>query len=91
MVAPVGGGQEIIHTRDGAEVAPPAMGRRTPAPAVSTGGDGSAASAEKPAQMASRHQTDPRVAPSGQSLGGISVSRALRSGLGKCSMSARSG
>ena len=53
---------------------PPATGRRTPAPAVSTGGGGgSTASAEMPAQTASRRQADPRVAPSGQSSGGISV------------------
>ena len=37
---------------------PPAMGRRTPAPAVSTGGGGSAASAETPAQTASGLQAD---------------------------------
>jgi len=44
---------------------PPAMGRRTPAPAVSTGGGGSVASVETPAQTASRRQADPRGAPSG--------------------------
>ena len=56
---------------------PPAVtGRRTPAPAVSTGGGGSAASSETPAQMASRRQVDPRVAPSGQSSGGVSEPRA---------------
>ncbi|XP_039780478.1 flocculation protein FLO11-like [Panicum virgatum] len=68
---------------------PPATGRRTPTPAVSTGGGGSVASAETPAQTASRRQTDPRVAPSGPSSGGVSVPRARRSGSGKRSMSAR--
>ena len=70
---------------------PPATGRRTPAPAASTGCGGSVASAEMPARMASRRQADPRVAPSGQSSGGVSVPRAWRSGTGKRSMSARSG
>ena len=49
----------------GQRSSPPAMGRRTPAPAVSTGGDGSAVSAETSAQTASRLQADPRMAPSG--------------------------
>jgi hypothetical protein len=70
---------------------PPAIGRRTPTPTVSTGGRGSAASAETPAQTASGLQADPRATPSGQSSGGVSVPRARRSGTGKRSMSARSG
>ena len=55
---------------------PPATDRRTPAPAVSTGGDGSAVSAETSAQTASRLQADPRTTPSGQSSRGVSVLRA---------------
>jgi hypothetical protein len=70
---------------------PPASGGRTPAPAASMGGEGSMASADTPVQTASRHQTDPRVTPSGQSSGGVSVPRARRSSTGKRSMSARSG
>ena len=69
----------------------PAMGRGTPTPAVSTGSGGSAASAETPAQTASRLQADPRTTPSGQSSRGVSVLRARWSGSGKRSMSARSG
>jgi hypothetical protein len=69
---------------------PPAMGRRTPAPAVSMGSGESAASVETPAQTTSRHQADPRVAPSSQTSRGISMPRARRSGTGKHSMSARS-
>jgi len=71
----------------GQRLPPPAMGRRTPAPAVSMGIGGFAASAKTPAQMASRHQADPRVAPSGQSSGGVSVPWARRSSMGKRSMS----
>ena len=69
----------------------PAMGKGIPAPAMSTGGDGSAARVETSAQTASRHQADLRTTPSDQSLRGVSVPRARRSGTGKRSMSARSG
>ena len=69
----------------------PATGERIPAPTMSTGGDGSAASAKMPAQMASRLQADPRTTPSDQSSRGVSVPRARRSGTGIRSMSARSG
>ena len=68
----------------------PAPGRRTPAPMASTGGGGSTASAETAARKDPRLQADPRAMPSGQSLGGVSVPRARRSGTGKRSMSARS-
>ncbi|XP_039845126.1 skin secretory protein xP2-like [Panicum virgatum] len=89
---PLAVGRRSSTPMTGQRSPPPATGRRTPAPAVLTGGGGgSAASAETPAQTASRRQADPRVAPSGQSSGGVSVPRALRSGLGKRSMSARSG
>ena len=75
----------------GQRLSPPATGRRTPAPVVSTGGDGSAASAETCAQTASRLEADLRMTPSGQSSRGVSVPRARRSGSGKRSMSALSG
>ena len=68
----------------------PATGRRTPAPAASTGGGGSTASVETAARKDPRLQADPRATPSGQSLGGVSVPQARRSGTGKRSMSARS-
>ncbi|XP_039803133.1 circumsporozoite protein-like [Panicum virgatum] len=55
---------------------PPATGRRTSAPTVSTGGRGSAASAETPVQTASKRQADPRAVPLGQSSGGVNVPRA---------------
>ena len=73
------------------ESSPPAAGEETPAPRVLIYGDESAASAETPVLTASSQQADPRVAPSGQSSGGVSVPRARRSGSGKRSMSARSG
>ena len=69
---------------------PPATVRRTPAPAVSTGGRGSAASAEMPVQTTSRRQADLRAVPLGQFSGGVNVPRARRSSTGKRSMSARS-
>ncbi|XP_039777761.1 translation initiation factor IF-2-like [Panicum virgatum] len=56
-----------------------------------TGGDGSAASTEMSAQMASRPQPAPRVTPSDQASRGVGVPQARRSGTGKRSMSARSG
>ena len=84
-------GERSTTPATGQRFSPPATGRRTPAPAVSTGGDGSAASAETSAQTTSRLQADPRSTPSGQSSRGVSVPRARRSGLGKRSMSARSG
>ena len=59
----------------------PATGEGIPAPVMSMGGDGSAASAGMPAQMASRIQAGP----------GVSVPRARWSGTGKRSMSAQSG
>ena len=49
-----GGGWQIIHARDRAEVSPASDGRGGPMPAMSTGDDGSAASAGTPAQTASR-------------------------------------
>jgi len=84
-------GRRLSTPVTGQRLPPPATCRRTPALVVSTGGGGSAASAETPTQTASRHQADPRVAHSGQSSGGVSVPRARRSGSGKRSMSARSG
>ena len=75
----------------GQRSSPPATCRRTPALAVSTGGGGSAAGAETPAQTATRLQADKRTTPSGQSSRGVSVPRARWSGSGKRSMSARSG
>jgi len=78
----------------------PATERRSPLPAsgegipvlqMPMGGDGSAASAGTPAQMASRLQVGPGMTPSDQSSRGVSVPRARRSGTGKRSMSARSG
>jgi hypothetical protein len=41
----------------------PGTGRRTPVPAVSTGGGGSAASADTPSRTASRPRANPRVHP----------------------------
>ncbi|XP_039841937.1 skin secretory protein xP2-like [Panicum virgatum] len=69
----------------------PATGEGIPAPVMSTGGDGSTASARTPVQTASRLQAGPGMTPSDQSSRGVSVPRARRSGTGKCSMSARSG
>jgi len=69
----------------------PVMGRGTPTPAVSTGGGGSAANMETPAQTASRLQADTRMTPSGQSSRGVSVLRARWSSSGKRSICARSG
>jgi len=85
----VGGRSSVPAT--GQRSSLPAIGRGTPMPAVSTGGGGSAASAETPAQTALRLQADPRTTPSGQSSRGVSVLRARWSGSGKRSMSARSG
>ena len=73
------------------ESSPPAAGEETPAPQVLIRGDESAAGAEAPVLIASRHQADPRWVPSGQSSRGGAVPRARRSGTGKRSMSARSG
>ena len=73
------------------ESSPPATGEETPAPQVLIRGDESAAGAETPVLTASRHQDNPRGAPSGQSSRGGTVLRARRSGTGKRSMSARSG
>jgi len=73
------------------ESSPPAAGEETPAPQVLIRGDESAAGAETPVLTASRHQADPRAAPSGQSSKGGVVLRARRSGTRKRSMSARSG
>ena len=73
------------------ESSPPAAGEETPAPQVLIRGDESAAGAEAPVLTASRHQADPRAAPSGQSSRGGAVPRARRSGTGKRSMSARFG
>jgi len=87
---PAAGGRSSAPAT-GRRSSPPATGRRTPVPAVSMGGGGSAASAETPAQTASRLQADPRTTPSGQSSRGVSVLRARWSGSGKRSMSARSG
>ena len=81
-------GQRLPASIAGRRSSTPVTGQRSPPPA--TGGGGSAVSAETPMQTASRHQADPRVAPSGQSLGGVSVPRARRSGTGKHSMSDRS-
>ena len=50
---PAAGGRSSTPVT-GQRSSPPATGRRTPAPAVLTGGGGSAASAETPAQTASR-------------------------------------
>ncbi|XP_039834555.1 rootletin-like [Panicum virgatum] len=50
---------------------------------MSTGGDGSAASAGAPAQTASRPQAAPRVTPSDQSSRGVGVPRARKSGTGQ--------
>ena len=50
---PAAGGRSSTPVT-GQKSSPPATGRRTPAPAVSTGGGGSAESAETPAQMDSR-------------------------------------
>jgi len=47
------------------ESSPPAAGEETPVPRVLIRGDGSAAGAETPMLIASRHQSDPRAAPSG--------------------------
>jgi len=69
----------------------PATGEGVPVPTMSTGGDGSAASAETSAQTASRPQPAPRVTPSDQASRGVGVPRARRSGTGKRSMSARFG
>ena len=73
------------------ESSPPAAGEETPAPQVLIRGDKSTAGAEVPVLTASRHQADPRGAPSGQPSRGGAVPRARRSGTGKRSMSARSG
>ena len=69
----------------------PATGEGGPTPAMSTGGDGSAPSAGTPTQTASRPQAGPTATPSDQPSRGVSVPRARRSGMGKRSMSARSG
>ena len=69
----------------------PATGEGVPALVMSTGGDRSAVSAGTPAQTASRPQAGPGTTPSDQSLRGVSLPRARRSGTGKRSMSARSG
>ena len=58
------------------ESSPPAVGEETPAPQVLIRGDESAAGAEAPVLTASRHQADPRGAPSGQSSRGGVVPRA---------------
>ena len=73
------------------ESSPPATGEETPAPQVLIRGEESAAGVEAPELTASRHQADPRAAPSGQSSRGGAVPRARRSGTRKRSMSARSG
>jgi len=69
----------------------PVTGEGVPAPMMLTGGDGSAASTETSAQMASRPQPAPRVTPSDQASRGVGVPQARSSGTGKRSMSARSG
>ena len=66
----------------------PATGEGVPAPTMSTGGDGSTASAEASAQMALWPQPTPRVTPSDQASRGVGVPRARRSGMGKRRMSA---
>ena len=78
---------------EGAELesSPPAAGEETPAPQVLIHGEECAAGAEAPVLTASRHQADPRAAPSGQSSRGGAVPRSRRSGTRKRSMSARSG
>ena len=69
----------------------PATGGVGGTPAMSTGGDGSTASAETSAQTASRPQPALRVTPSNQASRGVGVPRVRRSGTGKRSMSARFG
>ncbi|XP_039811620.1 uncharacterized protein LOC120674518 [Panicum virgatum] len=69
----------------------PVTGQRMPLPAaMSSGGGGSAASADTPTQTASRPRDDLRATPPGQASGGVSVPRARRSGTNKHNMSARS-
>ena len=72
------------------ESSPPAAGEETPAPQVLIRGNESAAGAEVPVLIASRHQANPRGAPLGQSSRGGVVPQARRSGTRKQSMSARS-
>jgi hypothetical protein len=73
------------------ESSPPAAGEETPAPRVLICGDESTEGAKPPVLTAPRLQADPRAAPSGQSSRGGAVPRPRRSGMGKRSMSARSG
>jgi len=93
-------GRRLPAPAAGGRSSSPATERRSPLPApcegiptpvMSTGGDGSAASAGTPAQTASRLQAGPGTTPSDQSSRGVSVPRARRSGTGKRSMSAQSG
>jgi len=85
----VGGGSSAPAAERGSLL--PGTGEGIPALAISTGGDGSAASAETSSQTASRPQPAPRATPSDQSSRGVGVPWARRSGTGKRSMSARSG
>ena len=83
---PAAGGRSSVPAT-GQRPSLPAMGRGTPTPTVSTGGGGTTASAEMPTRTAPMLQAEPRAMPSGQSLGGVSVPWARRSGMGKRSLS----